>query len=66
MVGNRNMISMFAVHIIITHRAKQITLTLVGNIFEQKMFGTTPNPILKEQKNTIIPTIEIPPWTILG
>ena len=64
MVGNRNMINMFAVHVIITHRAKQIPLTLVGKISEHKMFATAPNTILKAQKNTISPTIEIPPWTI--
>ena len=59
------MISMFAVHVIITHRAKKIPLTLVGKISEQKMFATAPNPILKAQKNTIRPTTEIPPWKIL-
>ena len=64
MVGNRNMINMFAVHVIITHRAKQIPLTLVGNISKQKMFATAPNPILKAQNKTIRPTTEIPPWTI--
>ena len=66
MVGKRNMISMFVVHVTITHRARHTPLTLVGKISEQKMFGTAPNPILKAQKNTIRPTTEIPPWTIPG